>query len=248
MSYEKTVWSNGATALSAEHMNHLEQGVFNAHEVLATIVNGIYPVGSILMTTENVNPNTRPLLQGTTWVKWGAGKVPVGVDTTQAEFDTVEESGGGKTKSYTPSGSVNNHVLTVSEMPSHTHTQNSHTHTQNAHTHGTQYHSHTMDNGNGYFVEVPKSGSGFGRTEIKGGTQGSTYNDIVQSSSVISRFDTTTPSSVTVNAATATNNSATATNQNTGGGGGHNHGFTGTASSINVLQPYITCYMWKRTE
>ena len=32
-----------------------------------------------------------------------------------------------------------------------------------------------------------------------------------------------------------------------GGGSGHNHTFTGTASSISTLQPYITCYMWKRT-
>lgn len=234
MSYEKTVWSNGATALSAEHMNHIEQGIFDAHEALATIVNGIYPVGSILMTTENVNPNTRPLLQGTTWVKWGAGKVPVGVDTTQSEFDTVEESGGGKTKSYTPSGSVNNHVLTVAEMPSHTHTQNSHTH-DNA------YHSHAIADGDGYFVEVAHVGSGFGRISIKGGTQGSTYNNVVTSDSAVSRYSETAQAYVNIQGATATN-------QNTGGGGGHNHGFTGTASSINVLQPYITCYMWKRTE
>ena len=33
---------------------------------------------------------------------------------------------------------------------------------------------------------------------------------------------------------------------NTGGGGSHNHGFTGTASTQSHVQPYITCYMWKR--
>lgn len=39
-----------------------------------------------------------------------------------------------------------------------------------------------------------------------------------------------------------------------GGGGAHNHGFTqptftGTAATIteSTIQPYITCYMWKRT-
>lgn len=32
-----------------------------------------------------------------------------------------------------------------------------------------------------------------------------------------------------------------------GGSGGHSHTFTGTASTISTLQPYVTCYMWKRT-
>lgn len=27
----------------------------------------------------------------------------------------------------------------------------------------------------------------------------------------------------------------------------HSHGFTGTASNINVIQKYITCYVWIRT-
>lgn len=45
-----------------------------------------------------------------TWVAWGSGKVPVGVDTSQTEFATVEETGGEKT-----------HKLTINEMPSHNH-------------------------------------------------------------------------------------------------------------------------------
>lgn len=32
-----------------------------------------------------------------------------------------------------------------------------------------------------------------------------------------------------------------------GGGGAHNHGFTGTAATINTMPPYLTVYMWKRT-
>ena len=30
------------------------------------------------------------------WVSWGAGRVPVGVDTTQTEFNTVGKTGGAK--------------------------------------------------------------------------------------------------------------------------------------------------------
>jgi hypothetical protein len=70
-------------------------------------VNTFYPVGSIYLSVNNVNPGT---FIGGTWVAWGTGKVPVGVDTAQTEFNTVEETGGAKT-----------HTLGVSEIPSHTH-------------------------------------------------------------------------------------------------------------------------------
>ena len=68
----------------------------------------IYPVGSIKMTADNTNPST---YLGGTWVAWGAGKVPVGVDTTDTDFATVEKTGGEK-----------EHILTTNEMPSHNHT------------------------------------------------------------------------------------------------------------------------------
>lgn len=73
-----------------------------------------WPVGSIYMTASSANPNS--ILGGGTWVKWGAGRVPVGVDATQSEFDALEETGG-----------VKSVTLTESQLPSHTHTM-SHTH------------------------------------------------------------------------------------------------------------------------
>lgn len=74
---------------------------------LGAIVNVIYPVGSIYMSVNNVNP---ALLFGGSWVTWGNGKVPVGVDTAQTEFTVVEKTGGSKES-----------VLTESQLPSHTH-------------------------------------------------------------------------------------------------------------------------------
>lgn len=56
------------------------------------------PVGHIRMETTNVNPST--YLGFGTWVFWGAGKVPVGVDTTQTEFNIVEKTGGSKTHKH----------------------------------------------------------------------------------------------------------------------------------------------------
>ena len=56
---------------------------------------GAYPVGSIYMNaTVATNPAT--LLGFGTWVAFGAGKVPIGLDAGDADFDTVEETGGTK--------------------------------------------------------------------------------------------------------------------------------------------------------
>ena len=69
----------------------------------------VYPVGSIYINATNAN-NPSSLLGFGTWVAFGAGRVMVGIDATQSEFDTAEETGGSKT-----------HTLSVSEIPSHTH-------------------------------------------------------------------------------------------------------------------------------
>jgi hypothetical protein len=53
----------------------------------------VYPVGSIYINaTSSTNPAT--LLGFGTWVAFGAGRVPVGLDASNAAFDTAEETGG----------------------------------------------------------------------------------------------------------------------------------------------------------
>ena len=59
------------------------------------------------------------------------GRVPVGRDAGQTEFDTLGESGGAKT-----------HTLTAGEMPSHTHSTPAHQHNIAAHTHSVGDHQH----------------------------------------------------------------------------------------------------------
>lgn len=77
--------------------------------VTATISNA-YPVGSIYMNCSNAtNPGT--LLGFGTWESFGAGRVLTGIDSSDTDFDTAEETGGSKTK-----------TLSVSELPSHNHT------------------------------------------------------------------------------------------------------------------------------
>lgn len=72
-----------------------------------SLLNFIYPVGSIYMSVNSTNPST---FLGGTWEAWGSGKVPVGVDSLDNDFSEVEKSGGEKT-----------HKLTIDEMPSHIH-------------------------------------------------------------------------------------------------------------------------------
>ena len=68
----------------------------------------MHPVGSIYMTTVETNP--KDIFGFGAWELWGKGKVPVGVDTTQTEFNEVEKTGGEKV-----------HKLTYEEMPNHSH-------------------------------------------------------------------------------------------------------------------------------
>jgi len=61
--------------------------------LLRRIFNLIYPVGSIYFSVNNVNPSS---LFGGTWVAWGSGRVPVGVNSSDSSFNTVEKTGGSK--------------------------------------------------------------------------------------------------------------------------------------------------------
>ena len=77
--------------------------------VTATIANA-YPVGSIYMNCSNAtNPGT--LLGFGTWAAFGEGRVLIGIDSSDTDFDTAEETGGSKT-----------HTLTEAQLPSHRHT------------------------------------------------------------------------------------------------------------------------------
>lgn len=62
----------------------------------------IYPVGSIYTNaTNSTNPAT--LLGFGTWTAFGAGRVPVGFNAGDPDFDQAEETGGSKTHSHTNS-------------------------------------------------------------------------------------------------------------------------------------------------
>lgn len=154
----------------------------------------IFPVGSIRMTTTITGAAT---FLGGTWVQWGSGRVPVGVNTSDANFNTVEKQGG-----------ASDVTLTTAQLPSHGHTVSGSVSIGNEG-------SHTHRASNGSY----KVGSGSGSTYYYMTNDGSTSG------------------------------------QTTGAGSSHTHsatfsgsaGNTGSGSSHSNLQPYITCYFWKRT-
>jgi hypothetical protein len=142
-------------------------------------VSACWPVGSVFMAVVNANPQT--LLGFGTWQSFGAGRMLVGVNGADADFDTAEKTGGSKTSS-----AVVNHTHSV------TVTDNGHNHTQNAHTHVQDAHSHTIPVGATDDTAAP-----FDRADA--GTNASGAN-----------ATTATGTAVAVNqSATATNNAAT---------------------------------------
>ncbi len=72
------------------------------------LIQTLYPVGSIYCN-KAVSTNPATLFGFGTWVAL-QGKVIVGLDPTQTEFDVLGETGGEKT-----------HTLVTAEMPVHTH-------------------------------------------------------------------------------------------------------------------------------
>lgn len=81
--------------------NMVENGAITISKIATTeldtyILNKAHPIGSIFQTTAHSTVAQVETALGGTWVAWGSGRVPVGVDTNDTDFDTVEKTGGSK--------------------------------------------------------------------------------------------------------------------------------------------------------
>ena len=83
-------------------------GTLNTTEFGPDIIDVVYPVGTIFITTSSTNPGT--YLTGTTWAAYGEGRALVGLNPSDGDFNSPGETGG-----------TNAHSLTSAQMPSHTH-------------------------------------------------------------------------------------------------------------------------------
>ena len=88
---------SGRTPLSSENLNKMQV------EILKTML----PVGSRYVTQDNTNPSE--ILGFGTWERL-KGKVCLGLDEDDTDFNTIGKTGGEKT-----------HTLTKNEMPNHNH-------------------------------------------------------------------------------------------------------------------------------
>lgn len=93
-----------ATGITAEEVRAL---IGAAAAATTATLSSVYPVGSIYTSVVATNPST---FFGGQWNPFGQGKVMIGVDSTDTDFDTVGNTGGAKT-----------HTLITDEIPSHTH-------------------------------------------------------------------------------------------------------------------------------
>lgn len=83
-------------------MANLKEIILNGINILDII----HPVGSLYISTVNTDPST---IFGGTWERV-KGKMIIGLDEDDTDFDTVGKVGGEKT-----------HTLSASEIPAHTH-------------------------------------------------------------------------------------------------------------------------------
>ena len=71
------------------------------------LLNLLMPIGKTEIFYDNEDHSN---YMGFTWERTSIGKVPVGIDTSDTDFNTIGKTGGEKT-----------HKLTIDEMPKHNH-------------------------------------------------------------------------------------------------------------------------------
>jgi hypothetical protein len=283
MAYHRVTWEDGQTALSAEHMNNIEDGIGEAlvkaqgnTDMWAYIRDLVYPVGSIYMSATLSTKEAVEDLLGGTWEAWGAGRVPVGVGTADGKTFAIGETGGQKdaiipshNHTATFAGTAlakHTHTFTGTAVAAHTHTGPSHAHSisaQSISVSGTGSGTTTSNGGHSHIYErvwtttFTESGSDTQHTCIS--SAGGSWTE----ANGVHTHDVTV--GVGASGTLAAHNTNNAGTGNTGSAGGHTPSGTnaqvsaGTpAGSVTVasngvavtnknLQPYITCYMWKRT-
>lgn len=103
MAYIKQNWVNGETIATAERMKHIEDGI-------ADLYNAIFPIGQIVIKGDNEDYSN---WLGFTWERTAVGKVLVGIDSTDTDFNQIGKTAGAKEV-----------TLTVAQIPSHAHSIN----------------------------------------------------------------------------------------------------------------------------
>ena len=199
----------------------------------------VYPVGSIYISVVATNPGT--VFGMGTWVAFGTGRVLVGIDAGDPNFDVVEETGGAKTVASSAQ------TFAGAALASHQH---------DAITAGTPAGSNVAEATHTHayaqivnHVHVQKLPSG------QTGSQASGTRDTSTTGSVNDALSTNNPTggvaSGTTDAGSSHNHvfngTQMATHQHAGVSAGTPAGTNTPGAASSVVQPYLVVYMWKRT-
>jgi len=217
----------------------------------------LWPVGSIFLSAVATDPAA--LLGFGTWTAIGAGRVLVGQDAAQTEFDTLGETGGSKTS--TPSGTVSQPTFAGDPLATHSHATgtlaaSAHTgtavadHASHTHTYtDVPNHTHVL-NAQGGTTAATTGTHIMTSTAVGGSARAVTAGDAVANNTGgVATGTTNGPSAVLTHSVTQPANhtlsgSTAAVTAGTPSGTVSQPTFTGATQSI--LPPYLVVKMWQR--
>ena len=208
-----------------------------------------FPVGSVFIAVVSTDPAT--LLGYGTWSAFGAGRVLVGRDAGDTDFDTAEETGGAKTKAISAhSGATVGDHAALSHSAHAGATVGNHAFTQPAaHSDHTNVlnHLHTLATGTGTTgnfsqvigtVDTSSGGNGATPTQTALGTLSGNPTANGVAAQTHSAHSGGAVDAHSVGQANAHSDHAAQA---------HTVGQASAHTDLNVVQPYIVCYFWKRT-
>jgi len=195
-----------------------------------------FPVGAVFLALVATNPAS--LLGYGTWAAFGAGRMLVGLNAGDADFDTVRETGGAKTHGH---GDNLSHAGTA--VAAHVFTQPS-GHSAHAFTQPTAHGDHTGVPSHVHVQSLPS-----GQT----GSQASGTRDTSTTGSVADALSTAANTGA-ANQVHTNNHAGGAVDAHSAHAGGavDAHGVTqpnahGAHAAVASVPPYIVVYMWERT-
>lgn len=207
-----------------DNLNQISQNLQKIEEEQKgrNLLNKMYPVGSVYITTTNTNPSS---IVGGTWQAFAQGRTLVGVDGSSYTASGV--NGGDAIKSITTSNmAAHTHNVSISGKVTSTFKGSSTTTSSNgSHNHAMKF-KLSGEEKKGYALQYD-GGQGFSGRVIT-----STAIATINSASAGSHNHTVTP----LGTVSSTFKGTTANTTSSGSG-----------SSVNFQNPYITVYMWKRT-
>ena len=92
-----TTWNKKFNMVALDQITELKNAFNSVTSLTKQLFLLMHPVGCIYMSTSSISPQT---IFGGTWIRWGNGRVPVGVDTSDTSFNTVEKTGGNKKNTH----------------------------------------------------------------------------------------------------------------------------------------------------